>query len=70
VQRGDVVRRAADLGLAELCDDPVALGRTANDQVVDVAGLVFGHLHELAEPELGVARRRLTTCLRPSGEVW
>ena len=42
MQRRQVVRRTADLGLAQRLDDTVALGRAADEEVVDVAGLVVG----------------------------
>ncbi len=35
---------------------PFALGRAADEEVVDVAGLVLRQLDELAEAELCVAR--------------
>jgi hypothetical protein len=37
--------------------------------VVDVAGLVFGNLDELAEPEVAVARRGLPAVARPAVEM-
>ena len=49
--------------------DAVALGRAADEQVVDVAGLVLRQLDELAEPELGVASGDLAPAAIPPVEV-
>jgi hypothetical protein len=69
MQRRQVVRRAADLRLAQRGDDRVAVGRTADEQVVDVSGLVLGRRHEVAEPEVAVALGRLAAQARPVVEV-
>ena len=44
VQRGDVVRRGADVGLCERLADAIALGRAADEEMVDVSRLVVGQL--------------------------
>ena len=49
--------------------DRVALGRAADEEVVDVARLVLRDLHELAEAELGVAGRRSAARLVPAREL-
>src|SRR4051794_20344194 len=51
--------------LLERGADPVALGRTADEQVVDMAGLVGREVAQLAEAELVVAGRRLAPLPRP-----
>ena len=42
VQRRQVVRRAADLRVTQRADDTVALGRAADEEVIDVTRLVLG----------------------------
>ena len=69
VERRRVVRRGGDARLGERRADRVALARAADEEVVDVARLVLRQLHELAEPELGVARRRGAARLVPAGEL-
>ncbi len=49
--------------------DAVALGRAADEEVVDVARLVDRKLAQLAEPELRVARRGLAARGRPAVEL-
>jgi hypothetical protein len=69
MERRRVVDRRGDLGFVERLADAVALGRPAHEQVVDVARFVFGNLDELAEPEVGVARRSLPAAARPAVEM-
>src|SRR6478736_2156644 len=63
---GRRLRRAA--GLGERLADRIALAGTANKEVVDVARLVLRDLHELPEPELGVASSRDAPRLVPARE--
>ncbi len=49
--------------------EPVALGAAGAEEVVDVAGLVGGQLDQVAQPQLGVARRRLATQLVPAVDL-
>src|SRR3954447_6883433 len=65
----EVVLGIPDPGLAERGANPVALGRAADEQVVDVAGLVLGHLDEVAQPERAVPLRRLAPEARPLVEL-
>src|SRR5207248_955974 len=69
VQRRRVVRRGADAGLAESVANAVALRRPADEEVIDVAGLVVRQVDELAEPELGVAGSGLAAAAVPRVEL-
>src|SRR5205085_2562274 len=69
VQRRRVVDARPDLGLAQGRADAVALGRTADEEVVDVAGILRGQLDQLAEAELRVPRRRLAPLAVPAVDV-
>ncbi len=66
VQRRRVVGRGGDARLGERGADAVALRRAADEEVVDVAGLVLRQLDELAEAELGVACGRLAAAAVPA----
>src|SRR5262249_44708343 len=52
VKRRRVIRGRRDARLGERRADRLALARTADEEVVDVAGLVLRQFDELAEPEL------------------
>ena len=53
MERGRVVRRGGDVRVGEGGADRVALGRAADEEVIDVARLVLRDLDELTQPELG-----------------
>ena len=69
MERGRVVDGTADPRLLQGGADPVTLERTADEQVVDVTGLVLGKLAGRAEPELGVPTGRLTPRGNPAVEL-
>ena len=69
MQRRDVVRRRADACLDESRANPVARGRAADEEVVDVAVLVERQIDELAEAELGVPRGSLAATAVPLVEM-
>ncbi len=61
MERRGVVRRAPDLGRGQCGGDTVALRRPNDVEVVDVGAVVGRELDEVAQPELGIARRRVTS---------
>ncbi len=69
VERRRVVRRGSDSRLGERGANPVALARTADEEVVDVTRVILRKLHELAEPELRVTGRRRAARLVPAREL-
>src|SRR6185437_5784064 len=69
MQRRHVIRGGADLRLDERLANTTPLGRAADEQVVDVAGLVPRQVDELAETELCVARRSIAAAAVPFVEV-
>jgi hypothetical protein len=69
MERRDVIGRGADLRVVQRGDDAVALRRAADEEVVDVAGLVLRKVDEIAETELRVPRGGLTPSLRPPVEL-
>src|SRR5579862_1432049 len=69
MERRRVVRRRRDPRLGECRANPVPLRRAADEEVVDVAGLVLRNVDELAEAELGVARRGGAAALVPAVEL-
>ena len=69
MERGRVIDGTPDSRLLQGGADPVTVEGTADEQVVDVTGLVLGELAGGAEPELGVPTGGLTTRGNPAVEL-
>ena len=69
MQGRDVIGGGADAGFDERFANPIARGRAADEEVVDVTVLVLRKLDEIAETELRVPRRRLAAAAIPLVEM-
>jgi len=69
VQRRRVVHRAPDCCFFQRRANAVAFGGTADEQVVDVTGLVLGQVTGSAQAELGIARSSLPALRDPAVEL-
>jgi len=69
VQRSRVVHRAPDRRFFQCRANAVALGGAADEEVVDVTGLVLGQVAGRAQAELRIARRSLPALRDPAVEL-
>src|SRR4051794_32908466 len=69
MERRHVVGGVADAGVRQSGDDAIAVGRTRDEEVVDVARLVLRQVHELAEPKLRISRDSCAATFCPAVEL-